>query len=143
MREFDPDDPHEPCQEIDERFRGHCYYEQPNVWKHVFDWDYTTMGTLCLEAPTEELADICLGSLGYSTLINNEYDRNATMENCSQMPDVETHQKCVATAAKGYADETEATLWESLAFCDDLPEPNKQMCRDDINEAAQRHGWFN
>lgn len=48
------DDPYEPCNAIEEKYKQSCYFEQIQWWETVFNKDYKKLGKLCAEAPEDE-----------------------------------------------------------------------------------------
>lgn len=128
MREFDVSDPHEPCLDIDEEFITHCYNEQPNLWKHAFNWDYQKISSLCNEAPTDELQRICLTSLGYSTLVNNEYDIEKTKQACDEMVDDNAKLLCRFATGRGLMSDLDFNSASAVVACSGLSGEDYQSC---------------
>ena len=136
VREYEGD-PFYPCNAVAEEFLPSCYKEQPNWWKHVFDWDYKKIGELCFMAPSSELTGVCVQSLGSSSVINYNYDAERVSEVCSYMPNEKTSVSCIFSAAATYVgrDISENGLVSSL--CRNFSGDRAVLCKNAVHEGFQ------
>ena len=98
-RKLNPDNPHEPCNSVPERFKTSCYFEIGLWWKQVLNGDYEKIGKLCREVIGKESRTSCYVGIGNVIASSSEYDVGETINTCQKMPDNEGEAQCRIGAA--------------------------------------------
>lgn len=95
VRKLNPNNPHEPCNELPlQDLRKSCYFEIPLWWKEVFGTDFQKLGTLCYDIPQKDERGICFQGLGVIIAPSTDYDVAKTIQLCKNMPDSYGEASC-------------------------------------------------
>lgn len=99
VRKLNPNNPHEPCNELPlEDLRKSCYFEIPLWWKDVFGGDFQKIGMLCHMIPQVNEREICFQGIGIIVAPSTYYDVGQTKKLCKNMPDSSGEAYCMKGA---------------------------------------------
>lgn len=125
------DDPHFPCNIVDEKYRNTCYFYQTSRMVQLFDWDFTKVGATCAEID-EQYQQSCFESMGRDVGGANFGNNAGAIEDCDGAPAGQARVWCLNGAVQN-------TFWtpegqdDALDFCMQLSEPaEKDGCYDTI-----------
>jgi len=94
IRDFNSEDPYEPCPKLPYEFRESCYYELGQWWEKTFNRDYKAMGLACKNIPDKEFERSCYLGIGNVVPPGNNYDLSKSIEACSLMPNDDGRLVC-------------------------------------------------
>ncbi|MCP6719985.1 MAG: hypothetical protein KJI72_01485 [Patescibacteria group bacterium] len=127
-RTLNPNNPYEPCNTIvPEQFRNSCYYEMAQWWNQVFNRNWEKMGRLCEEVGNEEYTKSCYFGIGNITAPSSQYEVEATINKCKQMPSREAEVTCRSGASWSFFAEPIARD-KSPEICKGLGAEIEQKC---------------
>lgn len=126
------DDPHFPCDAVEQRYVADCYFYQTSHMLKVFDYDYARIARACSEAP-EQARGHCYASYGRDVGAATRGDPAAAVEYCGHAPDGPHRVGCIRGAVQDrFWEKTGAD--EAAAFCAMLGEESagRDGCYDEI-----------
>ena len=118
------DDPHYPCDIVDERYRVPCYFYQTSHMLRVFDRDFAKVAQACAETPASAHQN-CFQSYGRDVGNVTRKDPATAILYCSYAPAGKNRIYCIEGAAQD-------RFWEKSGDDDALA-----MCAMVENEAEQ------
>lgn len=90
---------HEPCTEIEARFREACYYRQSDWWFRSLGGDVKTVGAYCAEAMTLDEQTACYRGLGYTIATEARYVPDVAAASCKLLETTTARNRCLEGAA--------------------------------------------
>ena len=134
--EFLSDDPHFPCNILDDRYVVPCYFFQSSRMIQVFGGDFERLAGACAEAPAVA-HPVCFGSMGRDVGGVARGDPERAIRLCSYAEDPASRLDCLDGAVQdSFWDPTGAN--NALAFCRTLEEDGeKRRCYSTIVERAR------
>ncbi len=93
VTEYLSDDPHYPCNALDEKYVGPCYYYQSSRMINLFDRDFQKLADACAEAPPSAHRN-CYLSMGRDVGQETRGDPAAGIEICGYIQVPENHAAC-------------------------------------------------
>ena len=134
--EFLSDDPHFPCNILDDRYVVPCYFFQSSRMIQVFGGDFERLAAACAEAPSAAHA-VCFGSMGRDVGGVTRGDPEGAIRLCSHAEDPANRLDCLDGAVQdSFWDPSGAD--DALAFCRTLGEDDaKRRCYSTIVERAR------
>jgi hypothetical protein len=93
-RKLDPENPHYPCNEVPDKFRQACYFEQAQWWAQVVDGGYAQLGVLCKEVNEKSALEACFRGIGNTIAPSTKYNSTETIASCALMPGDEEELLC-------------------------------------------------
>ena len=118
------DDPHYPCDIVDERYKVPCYFYQTSHMLRVFDRDFSKVAQACAETPPSAHQN-CFQSYGRDVGNVTRKDPATAILYCSYAPAGKNRIYCIEGAAQD-------RFWEKSGADDALA-----MCAMVENEAEQ------
>lgn len=122
-----PDDPHYPCNGVDEKYRNICYLMQTSYMMKVTNGNFPKIFSLCREVQDELHRDTCFQSLGRDASGHSVSDVRKTQETCLLGQDVREQSNCIIGAVKDFISyfhsDTQATN-----LCMSLPLNLQEVC---------------
>ena len=141
-RKLNSENPYEPCNTIvPEKFRKSCYYEMPQWWNQVFNFDYSKVGELCAGIPDAEQSKSCFLGAGNVAAPSSQYNVAQTIKLCDLMPSEEGVLLCRSGASWSFfAEPTARNL--SPELCKGLgPEVESQCAKEsDLIGNGEKNG---
>lgn len=130
-RKLNPENPYEPCNTIvPTRFRKSCYYEMPQWWNQVVNFDYKKVGELCAGIEDKEESKSCYLGAGNVAAPSAQYNVAETIKRCNLMPDEEGVLLCRSGASWSFFAEPTARHL-SPELCKGLgPEVESQCAKE-------------
>ena len=133
--EFLSDDPHFPCNILDDRYVVPCYFFQSSRMIQVFGGDFERLAAACAEAPAVAHA-VCFGSMGRDVGGVTRGDPERAIRLCSHAEDPANRLDCLDGAVQD-------SFWDpagadnALGFCQTLEgDEEKRRCYSTIVERA-------
>ncbi len=133
--EFLSDDPHFPCNILDDRYVVPCYFFQSSRMIQVFGGDFERLAAACAEAPAVAHA-VCFGSMGRDVGGVTRGDPERAIRLCSYAEVPANRLDCLDGAVQD-------SFWDpagadnALAFCRTLDEDDeKRRCYSTIVERS-------
>jgi len=113
-----PDDPHYPCDVVEERYVDACYSVQTYHMLTVHENDFGAVARECESLPTEVRREICFSSLGRDVGNHFPGDPETAIETCGL---IESHHRldCLEEVVQDWFWE-EASAGVALDFCQRL-----------------------
>ena len=93
------DDPHYPCDIVDERYRVPCYFFQTSHMLRVFNGDFSKVAQACAETPPEAHPS-CFQSYGRDVGGATRKDPAAAIRYCSHVPAGPNRTYCIEGAVQ-------------------------------------------
>ena len=93
VTEYLSDDPHYPCNALDEKYVGPCYYYQSSRMIALFDRDFQKLADACAEAPPSAHRN-CFLSMGRDVGQETRGNPAASIEICGYIKDPANHASC-------------------------------------------------
>lgn len=129
------DDPHFPCNIVDEEYKNSCYFYQTSRMVQLFDWDFSLVAEACAEIE-EQYQRSCFESMGRD-VGGVSFDDNArAIEHCGTAPEGQPRIWCLNGAVQN-------TFWDvagqdqALDFCARLDDQaEKAGCYETIFQRA-------
>ena len=113
--DFLSDDPHYPCNVVEERYLFQCYFLQTDQMYRIFG-ALDAIGVACAEAPSEDLQFSCFGSMGRTISGQVRTDQKKAFELCMNIAHEPGRNPCLdGVLANLMWDATQAE--DALAFC--------------------------
>ena len=136
LTEFLSDDPHFPCNILDDRYIVPCYFFQSSRMIQVFGGDFERLAAACAEAPAIAHA-VCFGSMGRDVGGVTRGDPERAIRLCSYAENPANRLDCMDGAVQdSFWDPSGAD--DALAFCRALDEDDeKRRCYSTIVERAR------
>lgn len=108
-RKFSLDNPHDPCDTLDPKFRASCYHWQIQWWhleipesvdtyRRIIEW--------CDSIPDHATRMDCFRSAGAQLLVSTEWNLEAIEDICDMVPSREGTLRCLSGARLFYAGDT-------------------------------------
>lgn len=127
------DDPQYPCNAVDEKYKGSCYFMQTSRTIKLFDGDFAKVAAACQGAPAAHQFN-CFSSMGRDIGSVHRTDDSKAIAMCGYATAGEMRIGCLNGAVQD-------SFWDpsgqdvALAFCAKLSEePQKKNCYDTIFE---------
>lgn len=121
------DDPHFPCNAVNDTYKGECYFFQTARMKQLFDGNYQRIGQECGKVP-EQYQYLCFSSMGRDASGDTHQNPEQTILLCQNAPAGPHRIECM----KGGVQDT---FWDpkgqdtALRFCRLLKDPaEKTAC---------------
>ncbi|TSC75512.1 MAG: hypothetical protein G01um101430_354 [Parcubacteria group bacterium Gr01-1014_30] len=129
------DDPHHPCDIVDEKYKGSCYFLQTSRMVQLFNGDFKKVATSCLEAPVRYQRD-CFQSMGRDVGGSARKNPSRAIELCRLAPKGSLRNDCLGGAVQdSFWDPTGQD--DALSFCRLLTEKDeKDLCYGVIFQRA-------
>jgi plastocyanin len=93
------DDPHFPCNAIEDKYLSHCYFYQTSRMVVLFEGGYDRVAQACAEAPSEAVST-CFASYGRDVGGVTRQDPARAIELCGHADDPEHRILCLEGAAQ-------------------------------------------
>jgi plastocyanin len=129
------DDPHFPCNVVDEKYKDACYFYQTSRMVQLFDWDFSLVAAACAEIE-EQYQRSCFESMGRDVGGVNLTSNVGAIFDCSFSPAGQQRIWCLNGAVQN-------TFWDptgqdmAIEFCTMLEDAaEKQGCYDTIFRRA-------
>lgn len=128
------EDPHYPCDVVDEKYRSSCYFLQTSRMVQLFNYDFSKVAKECSKAPKKYQQD-CFLSMGRD--IGGIYRNNPkeATRACLNAPEGNMRTYCLNGAIQD-------TFWDpsgqdlAIEFCRTLTNKDKDDCYDVIFKRA-------
>jgi len=116
--EYLSDDPHFPCNAVEEKYQPACYIMQTSQMIVIFEGDFKLIAEACAKAPYLSRRS-CFQSMGRDVSGRNFRDVHKSIAECDQIIDVENANDCLIGAVQDqFWDESMAD--NAILFCDVL-----------------------
>ena len=133
--EYLSDDPHFPCNVLDEKYIAPCYFYQTSRMVELYDADYARVADACAKAPTEAHLD-CFLSLGRDVGNVTRGDPARAIELCSHVDDAGNRIACLSGAVQDRFWDTQSAD-EAIRFCKMLNvQEEKSQCYATVLDRA-------
>ena len=133
---IDLDDPHYPCNIVQDRFVDSCYTFQTSIMLVALGYDYDQIAAACTDAAGATARHTCFGSLGRDISAREVHNHALTITVCGAAPTGELRVACLTGAAQNlFWDPTGGV--EARAFCALLANPDEHTpCYETIIQRA-------
>ncbi len=130
------DDPHYPCNILDERYASDCYFYQTSRMAALFDNDFERVAEACAEAP-EQARRLCYQSMGRDVASVSRQKPKKAIRRCDEVEDPTDRRNCLVGAVQDYFwDASGAGL--AVEFCTRLKSADdKKACYRTIFSRAK------
>lgn len=129
--EYLSDDPHFPCNVVDEKYKNSCYFYQTSRMITLFNGDFSKVAAACSEAPGIHQSS-CFGSMGRDVGGRSGRIPNVAIELCGNVQSGAYREDCLAGAVQDF-------FWDpsgqdiAITFCKLLDDPaEKSTCYSTI-----------
>ena len=136
ITEYLSDDPHYPCNILEERFVGPCYFYQTSRMVQFFAGDFQKVVEACDTAP-QAARYLCFESMGRDVGGYFRGNTDGAIQGCSYVTTEENRRRCLSAAVQH-------RFWDAngadsaLNFCIVLDDSgDKQACYDTITRRAK------
>lgn len=108
-------DPHYPCSQVPEKYKGSCYFLQTSRMIQLYQGDFQKIAQSCLTAPTQYQKD-CFQSMGRDVGGTSKHNVKLAISKCQYAPQGQMRQECLSGAVQD-------TFWdptgkdEAISFC--------------------------
>ncbi len=119
-------DPHYPCDAVDEKYKGVCYIMQTSRMLALTGYDFVRVYALCAAAE-EPYINICYQSLGRDASGSTVSDVERTKAYCLLGKDNRQQSNCVIGAVKDFISYFHSDK-QAREFCSALPEDLQSIC---------------
>jgi hypothetical protein len=109
------DDPHYPCNALDERYVAPCYYYQTSRMALLFTFDFQRIAAACAEAPAVAMRS-CYLSMGRDVGSVTLGEPDQAIAECANVAVVLHREDCIAGAVQNSFWDASGTD-DALAFC--------------------------
>lgn len=129
------DDPHMPCNAIEEKYKASCYFYQSSRMLKLFNNDFAKIAAACSEAPAQYHIQ-CFQSMGRDAGGQNRNNPEGAIAACAHAASGANRLDCLAGAVQdSFWDPTGQTT--AIRFCTLLKDTaEKKRCYDTIIERA-------
>ncbi len=134
--EYLSDDPHFPCDILEDRYVGPCYFYQTSRMVQLFGGDFQRVAQACDEAP-EGIRYLCFESMGRDVGGATRGEPQRAIASCSYATTATNRRRCLSGAVQD-------SFWDSsgadtaLSFCGALADSgDKQACYTTITRRAR------
>ena len=93
------DDPHFPCDIVDERYMAACYFYQTTHMLRVFNYDFSQVAQACAAAPAAA-RQLCYSSYGRDVGGASRKEPSAAIRYCAHVPAGPNRAACIEGAAQ-------------------------------------------
>ena len=120
------DDPQYPCNIVEDKYKGSCYFLQTSRMIQIFANDFSRVATACLKAPAIYQSS-CFSSMGRDVGGANRKNPEGAIKSCSYAPFGPLRTVCLLGAAQD-------TFWDpsgqdsAIEFCKLLSNKEKDAC---------------
>jgi hypothetical protein len=119
---------YEPCDQLPERFRASCYFEQVQWWQNIFANDFKHIGELCSKLDEDSAEYVaCYNGIGNYVSAFAEFEYNKIVETCSGMPTQRARGLC-HEGATWLVRIQEGAEGVPEKLCEALEEPYRSEC---------------
>lgn len=125
LREFNPEDPFYPCNEVSGRYQPECYVQQADWWYAVLDQDVLAVKELCNQVSDPNLERDCFRGLGLGMFPRLGFDTQETTQACLELPQSEAVSCLAGLAWALYAMPEHGS--QAAAVCNTIP-AEKERC---------------
>jgi len=129
------DDPHFPCNIVDEKYKNSCYFYQTSRMITLFNGDFSKIAKACSQAPVEHQRS-CFQSMGRDVGGASGRVPEVAIEFCGNVKDEIYREDCIAGAVQDF-------FWDpngqdrAISFCRLLDDPKeKSRCYGTIFSRA-------
>ncbi|CAN5462689.1 hypothetical protein BH24GEM3_BH24GEM3_15280 [soil metagenome] len=132
FKALDPENPHYPCSELDERYLSACYQMQTSAVLFFNKRDFAATARFCDEAP-DSVRHLCYQSLGRDINSYAEQNHAQTIRLCA-VGDPRYRSWCYIGVVKNLVDLT-ARAEDGIAYCRAISEAEyKRACYEAVGE---------
>lgn len=124
---FDPENPLNPCDQLEQKYQPDCYYELPAWWAGAMHGDYKQMAKLCDTAATKESQIACYGGVGRMAPLADAYAGKKVIEICQNFTQEAAKSICIEKAIEVLLGVGKT---DSIALCDSLTGDFAKSCKD-------------
>jgi plastocyanin len=133
--EYLSDDPHMPCNVVDDKYVNGCYFYQTSRMVQLFGSDFSKVAKACSEIDSR-YQNSCFSSMGRDAGGSNIHNNDGAIAGCNHAPEGLARSLCLSGAVQN-------TFWvsdgqdEAMAFCrlvDDVKDKN--VCYNTIFSRA-------
>lgn len=137
LRVLNPEDPHTPCSTLPEQFLQACYFEMPQWWERVYQFNYQKVGALCNELTDKLQYEACFRGMGNTVGPSSKFDVGETIVNCQKMPTYRAQVLCREGASWSFFAQPE---YRELApaVCEGLGEEVEAICNQESDLFGDR-----
>ena len=130
------DDPHYPCDTLDDRYQPTCYFLQTDHMVKIFQSDFSKVASTCAEVTAVHARRMCFESMGRTVGSYNRKNPPGSIADCSKAPAGDMRNWCFRGAVQdGFWDTSGAD--RSITFCRLLTDASaKDACYETIFERA-------
>lgn len=128
-------DPHYPCNEVPEKYKGECYFLQTSRMIQLFNSDFKKIAQECTRSPTIYQRD-CFQSMGRDAGGTSKPNVELAMAKCQFAPYGEARSECLSGAVQDF-------FWDpsgqgqAIYFCSLLKDPKEiKRCWETITIRA-------
>lgn len=129
------EDPHFPCNIVDDKYKNSCYFYQTSRMVQIFDWDFAKVAEACSEAE-EQYQRSCFESMGRDVGGVNMTSNEGAIAACNTSPAGDPRIWCLNGAVQN-------TFWtpsgqdQAIDFCVQLDDHDEKFsCYDTIFRRA-------
>ena len=134
--EYLSDDPHYPCNILEERYVGPCYFYQTSRMVQLFTGNFQKVAEACDTAP-QAVRYLCFESMGRDVGGYFRGNTELAIQSCSYIATEENRRRCLSGAVQDWFwAPSSADL--ALGFCVALDDSgDKRVCYDTITQRAR------
>ena len=134
--EYLSEDPHYPCNILEERYVGPCYFYQTSRMVQLFAGDFQKVAEACDTAP-RAVAYLCFESMGRDVGGYFRGNTELAIQSCSYTTTEENRHRCLSGAVQDWF-WTPSTADVALGFCIALDDSgDKRVCYGTITQRAR------
>lgn len=126
-REFNENNPYDPCERIKEKYKPSCYFELANWWFGVLDGDYQRMGDLCASLKDTQDKKNCYLGVGKTIATREDHNLENTLAYCKSLGLGVAERDCRSGAAWSFFADPEQRH-RARSLCDGLSSNDKVIC---------------
>jgi len=123
---LDSEDLHYPCNAVNERYKGACYFMQTSYMLVITEANFPKMFSLCKEVD-DPYKELCYQSIGRDASGYTITEPKKTKKICLKGKDIEQKENCVIGAANNFIAYYHSTK-EAEILCDSLGNGLKKIC---------------
>lgn len=129
------DNPHFPCTEVAEKYKGACYFYQTSRMVQLLDGDFAKIAKEC-NSIADSYKSACFGSLGRDISGATRFHSKDSIAYCSNAPRGELRNQCLIGAVQDYFWTPDGAS-SAIEFCKTLTDSlEKDACYNTIFDRA-------
>ncbi len=135
-KDLSRDDPHYPCNILDKKYVGTCYFYQTSHMIELFRGDFRNLAVACAESPGHA-QHLCFRSMGRDVGATSKWHPEMVLKYCGYVSDEMNRALCISGAAKDWFWEASGAA-PAISLCRLASEPTaKALCYIGIIERAR------